>query len=82
MELREQLSEAREAKDLARAQKMADEVTAKKNAALAEALAALSALEAGKNAAELEKASHQLARVRYFTRFLEEVEAMEEEALG
>ena len=28
-----------------------------------------------------EKASHALGRVRYFTRFLEQVEAFEEEAL-
>ncbi|HET9451607.1 MAG TPA: Fe-S protein assembly co-chaperone HscB, partial [Aggregicoccus sp.] len=28
------------------------------------------------------KASHGLGRVRYFTRFLEQVEAFEEEALG
>ncbi len=71
MELREALSEA----DLAAALKMAEQVREKQQSALAEGL---SALDAG----ELSHASHALGRVRYFARFLEEVAAMEEKALG
>jgi molecular chaperone HscB len=48
---------------------------------------ALEALQAAPEGSEeaaqaLTKASHGLGRVRYFTRFLEQVEAFEEEALG
>ncbi|MBF5042578.1 Fe-S protein assembly co-chaperone HscB [Aggregicoccus sp. 17bor-14] len=87
MELREALDEAMEAKDLTRAQGMAVDVTARQKEALAQAVAALHALgsaPAGSEeaAAALTKASHGLGRVRYFTRFLEQVEAFEEEALG
>ena len=82
MELREALDHARKAKDVAKAQKMGEDVTKRRNAALEEAKAALAKLEAGRDEAALQNASHALARVRYFTRFLEEVEAIEEEALG
>jgi len=87
MELREQLSEASVEKDLARVQNMANGVKASRDAALSEAVAALSDVEEGRlaghlDAARLEQASHQLGRVRYYTRFLEEVDALEEEALG
>lgn len=80
--LREELSEAREKRDLAAAQKMGDEVTRRKKAALEEAAGALNVLEKRPDdAAELEKASRAMGRVRYFTRFLDEVEAIEEEHL-
>ncbi len=82
MELREELSEARAAKDVQKARKMADGVTKRRASALEAALASLGRLEAGPDAAALKNASHELARVRYFTRFLEEVDAIEEEALG
>lgn len=79
LELREALAEA----DLGQAQKMAVEVDRKKKVALAEAIEQLDAVdregEAGSGA--LQQASHALARVRYFDRFLEQVSAMEEEAL-
>lgn len=75
MELREALDALGEKKDLAGAQKMAKDVGARRQAALAQAFDAL-------DAGEATKASHQLAKVRYFARFLEEVEAMEEEALA
>lgn len=88
LELREALAEA----SLEQAQRMAAEVEKKKAAALKDALEALERLpEPGKGAAgdasaevqspELKKATHALARVRYFDRFLEQVAAMEEEAL-
>lgn len=82
MELREELSEARAAKDVAKARKMADAVTKRREAALTVALESLGKLEAGPDDAALKNASHELARVRYFTRFLEEVDAIEEESLG
>ena len=87
MELREALDGAMEAKDLTGAQAMAVDVTARRKEALAHALDGLEALRrapAGSEeaAAALTKASHGLGRVRYFTRFLEQVEAFEEEALG
>jgi molecular chaperone HscB len=87
MELREALDEAMAAKDLTRAQGMAVDVAARKKAALEESVGALAALQAAAPGSEeaagaLTKASHGLGRVRYFTRFLEQVEAFEEEALG
>jgi molecular chaperone HscB len=75
MERREALEEVKAAKDVAKAQAMAVEVTALKAQALETARKALTA-------DEVKEATHQLGRVRYFTRFLEEVEAIEEEALA
>lgn len=75
MELREALDGLVEKKDLAGAQGMAADVEQRRKAALA---AAFELLESG----DAKKASHELAKVRYFARFLEEVEAMEEEALA
>ena len=75
MERREALEEVRAAKDLVKAQAMATEVSSLKDQALAQARTALSA-------DAVKEATHQLGRVRYFTRFLEEVEAIEEEALA
>jgi len=86
MDLREALDAAMEKKDLARAQAMATDVRARHQAALGEAAGALRALEGGAPAdggqALVKKASHALGRVRYFTRFLEQVEQFEEEALA
>lgn len=83
MTLREELDEAREKKDVERAQAMGVEVEKRKKAALAEAQQALRALLASPSDAESRtKASQSLGRVRYFTRFLDEVAAIEEEALG
>jgi molecular chaperone HscB len=81
MDLREALSNARDKGDLATAQKMARDVEALRQKALAEAAEALRQLEGKSDSAIVTQASHALARVRYFTRFLEEVEAFEEEAL-
>lgn len=86
MELREELDEAMNAKDLTRAQAMAVDVTARQREALTEAAEALRALrntdsEAANDAELVKKASHALGRVRYFTRFLEQVEAFEEEVM-
>jgi molecular chaperone HscB len=75
MERREALEAVKAKQDLAGARAMADEVSALKDQALK---AAQDALRAG----ALEEATHQLGRVRYLGRFLEEVEAFEEESLS
>lgn len=72
MERREALEAVRAAKDLARARAMAKEVSGLKDQALGAARTALIA-------EDVKTATHQLGRVRYFTRFLEEVEAIEDE---
>lgn len=85
MELREELEGAMNAKDVTRAQAMAVDVTARQREALHEAADALRALQQQHSAAEeqelVKKASHAMGRVRYFTRFLEQVEEFEEEAV-
>ena len=82
LELREELEEAMHAKDLTRAQAMAVDVTSRQREALHEAAEALRALRNGADEPGLvKKASHALGRVRYFTRFLEQVEEFEEEAV-
>lgn len=83
MELREELDSARQAKDVERAQEMGTRVEQQKKASLEEANSALRTLIAEpENAEARTKATHALGRVRYFLRFLEEVAAIEEEALG
>lgn len=83
MELREELDSARASKDVALAQKMGDQVQGRQKQALEAGAAALRQLAGGTGGeAALKEASHQLGRVRYFQRFLEEVLAIEEEALG
>lgn len=80
IELREALAETRQAKDVARAQAMGKGVDAQRHEALELAMSALRALEKNpKDPQALQTASHQLGRVRYFTRFLEEVALIEEE---
>jgi molecular chaperone HscB len=83
MELREELEGAIHTKDLTRAQAMAVDVTARQREALHEAADALRALHQDHQREEelVKKASHALGRVRYFTRFLEQVEEFEEEAV-
>jgi len=82
MALREALDGHRERGELEAALEMAGDVSVRRSTALAEADASLRQLLAKpQNTAARTDASHALARVRYFTRFLEEVNAMEEEAL-
>ena len=83
MALREQLERARANRDLPLARRMAEDVGREQRQALDEAVAALRELERDPAAeGPKRRATHALGRVRYFSRFLEEVEAMEEEALG
>jgi molecular chaperone HscB len=74
MALREALEDARAAKDPDTVRPMASDVQRKNKAALASAVQAL-------DAGDREIATHALGRVRYYQRFLEEVEATEEELL-
>jgi molecular chaperone HscB len=75
MERREALEAVRTKKNLETAQKMAAEIRAAKDKSLAEAQAALRADDVG-------TATVSLGRVRYYSRFLEEVDAFEEELLA
>lgn len=72
VERREQLENARDQHDLAAAKVMANEVLKLKDQAFKAASEAL-------NADDTHTAAHQLGRVKYFTRFLEEVDAFEED---
>lgn len=81
LEIREQLEQARSTNDLDWARAMARDVTAQKAAALKEAVDALDRLEQSDDPAAVQRASQALTRVRYLIRFLEEVDAMEEQAL-
>ncbi len=81
--LRETLDETMAAKDMTGAQAMAVDVTARRKLALSEATEQLRALQKSPgDPGAVKKASHALGRVRYFTRFLEQVEAFEEEMLA
>ena len=75
MERREALDAAKTAKDLPRAQAMAKEIRAAKEASLTRAQAAL-------RTHDVPTATVALGRVRYYARFLEEVDAIEEELLA
>ncbi|MFO0600397.1 MAG: Fe-S protein assembly co-chaperone HscB [Myxococcaceae bacterium] len=75
MERREALDAARTAKDLGKAQAMAKDIAALKATSLASAQSAL-------RTDDVTAASVALGRVRYYARFLEEVEAFEEELLS
>ncbi len=82
LELREELAEAGRKKDWAKVRKMANDVSARQKQALDEAVRQLASLaQDPKNDAARKSAAHQLGRVRYFTRFLEEAERLEEEGL-
>jgi molecular chaperone HscB len=73
LEQREQLELAKEQKDLAKARALGNEIGRRSAEALQEGQAAL---EAG----DIKRAAAAMARVRYFQRFLEEVEAIEDAA--
>ena len=72
MELREELAEARAAKDPARVSALAARVRADREAALAELGRAFAA-------DDIARATTQVARIRYTDRFLDEVSAYEDE---
>ncbi len=74
MERREALDQAMAAKDHARVQALADDVRAQRALALTRGQDAL-------RSQDVTTASHALGRVRYYARFLEQVDAFEEEQL-
>lgn len=75
MDRREALEAARASKKLEAAQAMAKDIRAAKDAALSTAQTAL-------RADDVATATVSLGRVRYYTRFLDEVDAFEEELLS
>ncbi len=74
LDRREALDEARRGKDALKARRMGESIRQDLDRALAAAQARLRE----PSAAGIEEAKGQLARVRYYQRFLEEVEAIEE----
>ncbi len=81
MELREALAESRAERDLPRAQKLSAEVRVKEQTSRASLKKSLDALAAGTTPALLAQAERDLSRLRYYRRFQDEVEALEEEML-
>jgi len=79
LDLREALEDARAAKDLEKVQTLARQIHERQAGTLESARAALRRLPA---ADAIAAATPLLAQLKYFTRFLEEVDAIEEEALG
>jgi len=75
MERREALESVKAKRDLASAQAMAEEIRAARDAQLSQAKAAL-----GKD--DVPAATQALGRLRYYARFLDEVDAFEEELLA
>jgi molecular chaperone HscB len=83
MSLREALEQARAKRDLDAVRTMADDVRREERGTLQEAVEALHRLEQDPNDERAKRlATQALGRVRYFTRFLEQVEAIEDEVLG
>jgi molecular chaperone HscB len=82
LELREALGEAKQAKDLARVRRMAADIGERQAQARAALVQAFDALAASSNADQLTRVSGLIGRLKYFRRFLDEVGAIEEEALG
>jgi molecular chaperone HscB len=76
LDRREALDALKAKKDVGGAQKMGESMQKELDGALAQAHAALRA-----SPVDTETATEQLVRVRYFQRFLEEVEAIEEASL-
>ena len=82
LELREALGEAKQAKDLARVRRMATEIGERQAQARSALVKAFDALTASASAEQLTRVSGMIGRLKYFRRFLDEVSAIEEEALG
>ena len=81
LEQREVLEEAKAAKDLAKVRALAQSAQARTDAALGALSAALKRFEASSDRSALEQAGASLAALKYFSRFQEEVEAIEMAAL-
>lgn len=81
MELRESLGDARADRDIARARKLSAEVRTREQNARAALKSALDSLANSNTPALLAKAEADLSRLRYYRRFQDEVDALEEEML-
>lgn len=81
LEDREALAEAKAAKDLERVRALSKDVKARSGHELAEVEAALALWEKTGDKVVLEKAAASLAVLKYYARFQEEVEAIEQQAL-
>lgn len=81
MELRESLAESRGERDLPRAQKLSAEVRVREQMSRANLKQTLDQLVASNTPALLQKAESDLSRLRYYRRFQDEVDALEEEML-
>jgi molecular chaperone HscB len=77
MELREQLGEAKAGRDVARRERLTEEVRGKQQAAQAALRASFDKLRAGE-ASSREDAARALSRLRYYRRFLDEVAVIED----
>jgi molecular chaperone HscB len=82
LELREALGEAKEARDMVRVTALATDVERKQGRAQDELADAFDSLMDAHDALALEKASVLVGRLKYFRRFLDEVNVIEEEVLG
>jgi len=81
LEEREALEQAKAKKDLARVRALATTIQQQSDAVLADLAAALKAYEASPARPRLEEAGQKLAVLKYYSRFAEEVEAIEMAAL-
>jgi molecular chaperone HscB len=82
LELREGLSEARAARDLPRARKLAEGVRQREQSARAELAKLFDALAVAPDAGAAQRALAVVGQLRYFRRFLDEAAMIEEEAEG
>jgi len=82
MELRESLSEAKQAKDLARVRKLTSQVQSLATVTSRELAAAFVELPPGGAASALAKPAALLSKLKYYKRFLDEVNVIEDDALS
>ncbi len=82
LELREQLEAAREARDLDRALALGKQIEARKQESLSKLGPLFDAQLKAADPARLKQIADQVAALRYYRRFLDEVSQVEEEVLG
>jgi molecular chaperone HscB len=82
MELREQLGEARAARDRALVQRLATDVAQHHDQTRTALSKAFDAVSDAERDARLSQAARLLGRLKYYRRFLDEVNVIEEESLG
>lgn len=82
MELRESLSEAKQARDLARVRKLAGQVQSLATTTRRELAASFGELPADAASAALTKPAGLLSKLKYYKRFLDEVNVIEDDALA